>query len=100
MATLPVRVDFTVSKSTLVPFNSTSTKRPQNGAKKPQNLRNVRQHPETKHVPYLGLRGSKSDSEGTKSTRKPPLFVVSKPQKSPNETRRPPYQWSLAGAGG
>ena len=37
----------------------------QRGAKKPQNLRNVHQHPETKHGAYLGLRGSKSDSEGT-----------------------------------
>ena len=33
--------------------------------KKPQNLRNVHRHPETKNGPYLGLRGSKSDSEGT-----------------------------------
>ena len=37
----------------------------QKGAKKPQNLRNVHQHPKTKNGPYLGLRGSKSDSEGT-----------------------------------
>ena len=35
------------------------------GARKPQNVRNVHQHPETKHRPYLGLRGSKSDSKGT-----------------------------------
>ena len=37
----------------------------QKGAKKPQNLRNVRQHPKTKNGPYLGLRGSKRNSEGT-----------------------------------
>ena len=37
----------------------------QNGAKKPQNLRNVHQHPETQNGPYLGLRGSKMNSEGT-----------------------------------
>ena len=35
------------------------------GAKKPQKRRNVHQQPETKNGPYLGLRGSKSDSEGT-----------------------------------
>ena len=58
----------------------------QKGAKKPQNLPNVHQHPETKHGPYLGLRASKSDSEGTYSTRNPPLFVVSKRQIRP--TRR------------
>ena len=37
----------------------------QKGAKKPQNLRNVHQHPETKNGPYHGLRGSKPNSEGT-----------------------------------
>ena len=58
----------------------------QKGAKKPQNLRNVHPQPETKHGPYLGLRGSKSDSEGTYSTCNPPLFVFSKPQNRP--TRR------------
>ena len=42
--------------------------------------------PETKNGPYLGLRGSKPNSEGTYSTRNPPLFVVSKPQNRP--TRR------------
>ena len=79
--TLHVRLDFTVSKSPLVPFNSTIC--PRNGPKRRQNLRNVHQHPETKHGPYLGLCGSKSDSEGTYSTRKPPLFVVSKPENRP-----------------
>ena len=36
----------------------------QKGVKKPQNLRHVHQHPETKHGPYLGLRGSNPNSEG------------------------------------
>ena len=49
-------------------------------------MRNVHQHPETKHGPYLGLSGSKSDFEGTQSTRRPPLFVVSTPRNHP--TRR------------
>ena len=64
--TLHVRLDFTVSKSPLVPFNSTIC--PRNGpkgAKKPQKLRNVHQPPETKHGPYLGLRCSEPNSEGT-----------------------------------
>ena len=66
VATLHVRLDFTVSKSPLVPFNSTIC--PRNGPKRRQKapkLRNVHRHPETKHGLYLGLRGSKSDSEGT-----------------------------------
>ena len=54
------------------------------GAKKPQKLRNVHQHPETKNGPYLGLRGSKANSEGTQSIRNPPLLVVSKPRNRPN----------------
>ena len=61
-----VRLDFTVSKSPLVPFNSTIC--PRNGPKRCQKApkrRNMHQPPETKHGPYLGLRGSKSDSEGT-----------------------------------
>ena len=55
----------------------------QKGAKKPQKLRNAHQHPETKNGPYLGLRGSKTNSEGTWSTRNPPLFMASKPQTRP-----------------
>ena len=37
----------------------------QKGARKPQKLRNVHQHPGTKNGPYLGLRGSETNSEGT-----------------------------------
>ena len=37
----------------------------QKGAKKAQKLRNVHQHLETKNGPYLGLRGSKTNSGGT-----------------------------------
>ena len=37
----------------------------QKGAKKSQKLRNVHRQPETKNGPYLGLRGSKTNSEGT-----------------------------------
>ena len=37
----------------------------QKGAKKSQKLRDVHQHPETKNGPYLGLRGSKTNFEGT-----------------------------------
>ena len=82
--TLHVRLDFTVSKSPLVPFNTKVCLR--NGPKrrqKAQNLRNAHQHPETKHGPYLGLRASKSDSKGTYSPRNPPLFVVPKPKNRP-----------------
>ena len=39
--------------------------RAKKGAKKAQKVRNVHQHLETKNGPYLGLRGSKTNSEGT-----------------------------------
>ena len=66
MATLHVRLDFAVSKSPLVPLAPRYVRETaQKGAKKPQNLRSVHQHPETKNGPYLGLRGSKPNSEGT-----------------------------------
>ena len=46
----------------------------------------VSNRPKTKNGPYLGVCGSKPNSEGTYSTRNPPLFVVSKLQNRP--TRR------------
>ena len=66
LATFQVRLDLTVSKSPLVPSTPRYVRETaQKGAKKPQKRRNMHQPPETKHGPYLGLRGSKSDSEGT-----------------------------------
>ena len=61
-----------------------SQKRPKMAPEKPRNLRNVHQHPEAKDGPYLGRRGSKPNSEGTYSTRKHPLFVVSTLPNRPN----------------
>ena len=66
MATPHVRLDFTVSKGYLVPFNCTICLR--NGPKRRQKAPKysyVHQHPETKHGLYLGLRGSNPNSEGT-----------------------------------
>ena len=77
---LHVRLDFPVSTSSLRPFNliDMSRKRPK---KAPRSSKC--RTPETKNRPYLGLHGSKCDSEGTYSTRNPPLFVVSTPQNCP-----------------
>ena len=60
-----------------------SEKRPKNGQKWPKCAQFVSNRPKTKNEPYLGLCGSKPNSEGTYPTRKPPLFVVSKPQNRP-----------------
>ena len=63
-----------------------SENQPKNGQKWPKCALFVSNRPKTKNGPYLGLRGSKPNSEGTYSTRKPPPFVVSEPQNRP--TRR------------
>ena len=81
MGTLHVRLDFPVSTSSLQPSNSMIC--PGNGPEKAPRKAKCRQ-PQTKNRPYLGLHGSKCDSEGTYSTRNPPLFVVSTPQNCPN----------------
>ena len=76
-----VRLDFPVSTSALRPSNSMIC--PGNGPKRPPEAPNA-DKPQTKNRPYLWLHGSKCDSEGTYSTRNPPLFMVSTPQNCPN----------------
>ena len=63
-----------------------SEKPPKNGQKWPKCAVFVPNKPKTRNGPYLGLGGSTTNSEGTYSSRNPPLFVVSKPQNPP--TRR------------
>ena len=86
--TLHMCLDCPVNKSPFSPSSSTICPRngPKNGQKWPECALFVFYKPKTKQGPYLGLNGSKPNSEGTYSTRKPPLFVVSKPQNRP--TRR------------
>ena len=67
-------------------LHNMSEKRPKNGQKWPKCALFVSNRPKTKNGPYLGLRGSKPNSEGTYPTRNPPLFVVSKLRNRP--TRR------------
>ena len=50
--------------SSALQFHDVSEKRPKKAPKSPKNLRNAHQHPETKHGPYLGLRGSNPNSKG------------------------------------
>ena len=76
-----------------------SEKRPKKAPNSPKNLRNAHQHPETKHRAYLGLRGSNPNSEGLVHPQAP-TFCGFQASESPNEPLRPPYQWSLGGAGG
>ena len=66
-ATFDVRLDSIVTKSPLLPSNSTicprnGPKMGENGSECAQDLANT---PKTKNRSYLGLRGSKPNSEGT-----------------------------------
>ena len=66
VATLYMLHDCPVTKSPLVPSNSTIC--PRNGPKLAKNGLNVCccvKQPQTKNAPYLGLRGSNPNSEGT-----------------------------------
>ena len=66
VATSHVRLDFAVSKSPLVPFNSKIW--PRNGPKKREKTPKSAQcapTPRNQAGPYLGLRGSKPNFEGT-----------------------------------
>ena len=99
-ATLHVRLDFIMSKSPLVSFNATIC--PRNGPK--------RRHKAPKSAPCAPTARNqeqavswatwlKTEFRGHQVHPQPPKFCGFKGSESPNETRRPPYQWSLGGAG-
>ena len=101
MATLHVRLDFTVSKSPLVPFNSTMC--PRKGPKRRQKAPNFAQCAPTPRNQARAVSWAtwlKIRFRGHLVHPQPPTFCGFQASESPNETRRPPYQWSLGGAGG
>ena len=70
VCSLHVRLDFLVTKSPLLPSNSTICPRnapppPKKSQKWPECALFVSNRPKTKNGLYLGLRGSKPNSEGT-----------------------------------
>ena len=87
VATLQVRLDFTVSKSALVPFNSTIC--PRNGPKRRQKAPKSAQ-----------CAPARRNHRGHLIHPQPPTFCGFQASESPNETPRPPYQRSLGAAGG
>ena len=100
MATLHVRLDFTVSKSLLVPFNSTIC--PRNGPKRCQKApKSAQCAPTARHqaraTPWATWL--KTEFRGHLVHPQPPTFCGFRAAESPNETHRPPYQWSLGAAG-
>ena len=92
MAALHVGLDFTVSKSPLVPFNSTICPRTaQKGAKKPQKRRNMHQPPRNQARTVSWATWLKSEFRRHLVHPQPPTFCGLHPSEWPNETRRPPY---------
>ena len=101
VATLHVRVGFTVSESPVVPFNSTIC--PRNGPKRRQKTPKSAQcapTPRNQAGAVSWATWLKVRFRGHLVHPQPPTFGGFQASKSPNETRRPPYQWSLRAAGG
>ena len=96
VAILHVQLDFTVSKSPLVPFNSTI--RPRNGPKRRQKA------PQSAPCALLARNQEhavswatwlKTEFRGHLVHPQPPTFCGFQASESPNKPPRPPYQWSL-----
>ena len=101
VATLHVRLDFTVAKSPLVPFNSTIC--PRNGPKRCQKAPKSAQRAPTPCNQARAVSWAtwlQPEFPGHLVHPKPPSFGGFQASQSPNDQPRPPYQWSLGGAGG
>ena len=101
VATLHVRLDFTVSKSLVVPFNSTIC--PRNGPKRRQKAPKSAPCAPTPRNQARAVSWAtwlKIRFRGHLVHPQPPTFCGFHPSESPNETPRHRYQWSLRVAGG
>ena len=101
MATPHVRLDFAVSKSPLVPFNSTIC--PRNGPKRHQKAPKSAQSapiPRNQARAVSWATWLKIRFRGNLVHPQPPTFCGFHPSESPKRTPRHPYQWSLGTAGG
>ena len=96
-----VRLDFLVTKGPLVPSNSTIC--PRNGPKRRQKAPKPAQcapAPRKQERAISWATELKTEFRGHLVHPQPPTFYGFQASESPNETRRPPYQWSLGAAGG
>ena len=96
-----VQLDFLVTKGHLVPSNSTIC--PRNGSKRRQKAPKSAQcapAPRNQERAVSWATWLKSESRGHLVHPQPPTFYGFQPSESPNDLRRPPYQWSLGAAGG
>ena len=100
-ATLHVRLDLLVTKGPLVPSNSTIC--PRNGPKRRQKAPKAAQCAPAARNQERAVSWAtwlKTEFRGHLVHTQPPTFYGFQASESPNETRRPPYQWSLGAAGG
>ena len=101
MATLHVRLDFTVSKSPLLPLKSTicpgndPKRRPKAPKTAPCALAPRNQARAVSWATWLKIR-----FRAHLVHPQPPTFCGLQASESPNKTPRPPYQWSLGATGG
>ena len=96
-----VRLDFLVTKGTLVPSNSTICAR--NGPKRRQKAPKTAQcapAPRNQERAVSWATWLKNEFRGHLVHPQPPTVYGFQASESPNETGRPPYQWSLGAAGG
>ena len=101
MAGRHVRLDFTVSKSPPLPFNSTIC--PRNGPKRCQKAPKTAQYaptPRNQARTVSWATWPKIQFRGHLLHPQPPTFCGFQASESPNETPRPLYQWSLGAVGG
>ena len=101
VGTLHVRLDFAMSKSPIVPFNSTIC--PRNGPKRRQKAPRCTQcapTPQNQARAVSWATWLKTQFREHIAHPQPPTFCGFHVSKLPNEPPRPPYQWSLGGAGG
>ena len=101
VATLHMQCHFPVSKSPVVPFNSTIC--PRNGPKRWQRAPKSAQcgpSPRNQARAVSWATWLKILFRGHLVHPQPPTFCGFQASKSPNETPRPPYYWSFGGAGG
>ena len=96
-----MRLDFLVTKGPLVPSNSTTC--PRNGPKRRQKALKTAQcapAPRNQERAVSWATWLKTKFRGHLVHPQPPTFYGFQPSESPNDPRRPPYQWSLGAAGG
>ena len=96
-----MRLDFRVTTSSLSPPNSTIC--PRNGPKRRQKAPKSAQcapAPRNQERAVSWAMWLKSEFRGHLVHTQPPTFCGFQALELPNELPRPPYQWSLGGAGG